>query len=54
MRSSWIGLLSPKSNDRYTYNLQLIKSPGGGNGNPLQLFLSGESHGQRSLVGRSQ
>jgi len=27
------------------------KSPGGGNGNPPPEFLSGESHGQRSLVG---
>ena len=27
----------------------LERSPGGGNGNPLQ-FLPGESHGQRSLV----
>ena len=26
------------------------RSPGGGHGNPLQLFLPGESHGQRSLV----
>ena len=25
-------------------------SPGGGNGNPLQVFLPGESHGQRSLT----
>ena len=31
----------------------LGKSPGGGHGNPLQLFLPGESHGQRSLVGYS-
>ena len=28
------------------------RSPGGGNGNPVQ-FLSGESHGQKSLVGWS-
>ena len=27
--------------------------PGEGNGNPLQLFLPGESHGLRSLVGYS-
>ena len=27
------------------------RSPGGGHGNPLQLFLPGESHGQRSLAG---
>ena len=27
------------------------RSPGGVNGNPLQLFLPGESHGQRSLAG---
>ena len=26
---------------------------GGGHGNPLQLFLPGESHGQKSLVGYS-
>ena len=29
------------------------RSPGGGNGNPLQYFLPGESHGQRSLEGYS-
>ena len=30
------------------------RSPGGGNGNPLTpVFLPGESHGQRSLVGYS-
>ena len=29
------------------------RSPGEGNGNPLQLFLPGESHGQRSLMGYS-
>ena len=28
-------------------------SPGGGNGNPLPVFLPGESHGQRSLAGYS-
>ena len=28
-------------------------SPGGGHGNPLQVFLPGESHGQRSLAGYS-
>ena len=28
-------------------------SPGVGNGNPLQLFLPGESHGQGILVGYS-
>ena len=27
------------------------RSPGEGNGNPLLLFLPGEFHGQRSLVG---
>ena len=27
------------------------RSPGVGNGNPLQYFLPGKSHGQRSLVG---
>ena len=29
------------------------RSPGGGNGNPLQVFLPGKSQGQRSLVGCS-
>ena len=29
------------------------RSPGGGNGNSLQYFLPGESHGQRSLAGYS-
>ena len=29
------------------------RSPGEGNGNPLPVFLPGESHGQRSLVGYS-
>ena len=27
------------------------RSPGEGNGNPLQFFLPGKSHGQRSLSG---
>ena len=31
----------------------LGRSPGGGHGNPLQLFLPGESHRQRSLAGYS-
>ena len=29
------------------------RSPGGGNGNPLQYFLPGKLHGQRILVGYS-
>ena len=29
------------------------RSPGEGNGNPLQVFLSGKSHGQRRLAGYS-
>ena len=29
------------------------RSPGEGNGNPLQYSLSGKSHGRRSLVGYS-
>ena len=29
------------------------RSPGGGNGNPFQYFLPGQSHGQASLVGYS-
>ena len=31
----------------------LGRLPGKGNSNPLQYFLPGESHGQRSLVGYS-
>ena len=31
----------------------LGRSPGEGNGNPLPVFLPGESHGQRSLAGYS-
>ena len=31
----------------------LGRSPGGGNGTPIPVFLAGESHGQRSLVGYS-
>ena len=31
----------------------LGRSPRGGNGNPLQDFSPGKSHGQRSLVGYS-
>ena len=29
------------------------QNPGGGNGNPVQKFLPGELHGQRSLAGSS-
>ena len=29
------------------------RSPGGGHGDPTPVFLPGESHGQRSLVGYS-
>ena len=32
---------------------RLGRSPGGGNGNPLQYSCHGEFHGQRSLVGYS-
>ena len=31
----------------------LGRFPGGGHGNPLPVFLPGESHGQRSLAGCS-
>ena len=31
----------------------LGRSPGGGNGNPLSVFLLGKFHGQRSLAGYS-
>ena len=34
-------------------NPKLGRSAGGGNGNPLPIFLPGESHGLRSLVGYS-
>ena len=34
-------------------NPRLGRSPGGGHSNPLQVFLPGESHGQRSLAGYS-
>ena len=34
--------------------LGLGRSPGEGNGNPLQYFMPGESHGQRSLAGYKQ
>ena len=30
----------------------LGRSPGGGHGKPTPVFLPGESHGQRSLVGQ--
>ena len=30
-----------------------VRSPGEGNGYPLQYFLRGEFHGQRSLAGHS-
>ena len=33
--------------------LGLRRSPGEGNGNPTPVFLPGEFHGQRSLVGCS-
>ena len=33
--------------------LELGRSPGVGNGNPLQYFLPGKFHGQRSLAGYS-
>ena len=32
---------------------RLGRSPGGGHGKPSPVFLSGKSHGQRSLVGYS-
>ena len=38
---------------RRGFNPELGRSPGEGNGNLLQLFLPGYSHGQRSLVGYS-
>ena len=45
------------ANARDTGYLGLIpgsgRSPGEGNGNPTPVFLSRESHGQRSLVGCS-
>ena len=45
------------ANAGYVRDMGLIpglgRSPGGGNGNPLQIFLPGKSHGQRSLLGYS-
>ena len=50
-------MVSSKQSACNAEDLSLIpglgKSPGGGNGNPLQLFLPRKSHGQRSLVGYS-
>ena len=36
---------------RHDFDPWVRKVPGGGNGNPLQYFLPGKSHGQRSLEG---
>ena len=36
-----------------TIDVGLIRSPGRENGNPIPVFLPGESHEQRSLVGYS-
>ena len=33
--------------------IESVRYPGGGNDNPLQYFLPGKSHGQRSLAGCS-
>ena len=48
---------NPSANERDAGDVGLIpgsgRSPAGGHGNPLQFFLPGESHGQRSPVGYS-
>ena len=38
---------------RHAFDPWVGKIPGGGNGNPLQYFLPGKFHGQRSLAGYS-
>ena len=48
---------NPPVNARDARNAGLIpvsgRSPGGGNDNPILVFLPGESHGQRKLAGYS-
>ena len=41
----------PAMQENWIWSLGREDSPGEGNGNPLQYFLPGEYHGQRSLVG---
>ena len=43
--------LMAESEEELKSLLMKVKDDGGGNGNPLQLFLPGESQGWRSLVG---
>ena len=42
-----------RSRRRCRFDPWVRKTPGGGHGNPLPVFLPGESHGQRSLEGYS-
>ena len=48
---------NPPANERDVRDVDSIpgsgRSPKGGHGNPLQLFLPGKSHGQRSFAGYS-
>ena len=43
----------PALQETQIQSLDRGRCPGEGNGNPLQLFLPGRSHGQRSLAGYS-
>ena len=49
-----LGVKNPHANAGDTVSVpgleRYISSPGEGDGNPLPIFLPGESHGQRSLV----
>ena len=51
------GVKNPSTNAGDTGDVSSIpglgRYPGEGNGNPLQYFLPGKSHGQRSLAGYS-
>ena len=53
----WLSTKESACNARDTGNVGSIpgwgRSPGGGNSNPLTVFLPGKSHGQRSLMGYS-
>ena len=56
-RASLVALVvkNPSANEEYIRDTGLIpgwgRSPGGEHGNPLHIFLPGESRGQRSLAG---
>ena len=46
---NWGHLTADVGDKRHKFDSQLGRPPGGGHGNPLQYFLPGNSHGQRSL-----